>query len=69
MRFRTNLKIAKESLKMAITAAVKYGICEYENGKLIRKAHHKKLISYLALVRPVLGFVPMLLRTIRVYGV
>jgi len=69
MNTYTDLRREKELLRMAIVAAVKYGICEYENAKLLRGNPSGKLISYLALLRPVLGLAPMLLTTIKVYGV
>jgi len=69
MYLHTDLKREKEKLKLAIMAAVKYGICEYEYAKIFRESMSKKLIAYLALIRPILGFVPMLLTTVRVYGI
>jgi len=69
MYLYTDLRREKEFLKLAIHAATKYGICEYENARLLKKRPSKKILAYLALTRPILGFLPMLLTTIRVYGI
>jgi len=64
----TDLKHEKEKAKIAIEIALKYGICEYENAKVINEGVEKRVLAYLSLVRPILGFPPMLLTTMRVYG-
>ena len=64
----TNVQEEKERMKIAIQVAVKYGIIEYDVMKLINQDHKNKLLSYLSLLRPVLGFPPMFLVTVRCYG-
>jgi glycosyltransferase involved in cell wall biosynthesis len=64
----TDLKREKEKARLAIEASLKYGICEYEDAKTLKK-YSKGLKAYLALFRPIIGLPPMLLTTVRVYGV
>ena len=63
----TDLKCEKEKVKLAIEVALKYGICEYEEARILGK-RIGGLKAYLALLRPIIGLPPMLLTTIRVYG-
>jgi len=63
---RTDVAREKEKMKVAIAAAVRYGIVEYETAKALRGALGP--LAYLGLLRPVLGFPPMLLTCLRTYG-
>jgi len=64
----TDLKVEKEKARIAIGAALKYGICEYECMREVERARKNRLLAYLSLLRPVLGLAPMLLVTTRTYG-
>lgn len=68
----TDLKREKEKLRIAIQAALKYGIVEYEIIKSLLKPSKqlrlRKTIAYLSLIRPILGLFPMILMTVRVTG-
>lgn len=57
----------KSSILIALDAAVKYGIVEYEYMHALRQAQNK-LMAYLSLLRPVAGFPIFALALIRVYG-
>jgi len=63
-----NVREEKERMKIAIQVAVKYGIIEYDVMKLINQGFEKRIMSYLSLLRPVLGFPLTLLVAIRCYG-
>jgi cellulose synthase/poly-beta-1,6-N-acetylglucosamine synthase-like glycosyltransferase len=62
------LREEKEKAKLAIYVALKYGICEYEYVKPIRQTLRSRALAYLSLLRPVLGLAPMMLTTVRVFG-
>jgi len=64
----TDLKAEMEKAKLAIHAALKYGICEYEYVKTMREALKNRVLAYLSLLRPVLGLAPMALTTVKVFG-
>jgi len=64
----TDLKYEKEKAKIAIKAALKYGICEYDDVRTIKESTESKVRAYAGLLRPIIGLPPMLLTTIRVYG-
>jgi len=64
----TNIRQEREKAEVAIKAALHYGICEYEHYKIIRESLSHRFKAYLSLLRPVLGFLPMLLVTARIYG-
>lgn len=64
-----SLKAEKEKLELAIRAALKYGICEYEHVRVMAGAASGSITAYLSLLRPILGLVPMLLTCTRAYGV
>jgi glycosyltransferase involved in cell wall biosynthesis len=66
---RVDLRSEKEKARIAIKAAVKYGIIEYETMRLMKKSRMKMILAYLSLLRPLLGFFPMLTVTVRIYGV
>ena len=55
--YATDLRGELEKMRFAIEVAARYGIVEYENAK-----------TYLSLLRPVAGIVPMMLTTIKTYG-
>jgi glycosyltransferase involved in cell wall biosynthesis len=63
-----NMRAELEKAKLAIQVALRYGIVEYEHVKIIHESLNNKLLAYLSLLRPIAGFIPMLLVTTRVYG-
>ncbi|MCI4408414.1 MAG: glycosyltransferase [Thermofilum sp.] len=67
----TNIEEEKKKLKIAIESALKYGICEYETLRAIKtvSGNKNKILGYLSLFRPLLGFAPMLPVAIRTYGI
>jgi len=65
----SNLKSEMEKMEVAIQAALRYGICEYEYAEVLRSTISRGALAYLSLLRPVLGFVPMFLVCARCYGV
>ncbi|MEM1831089.1 MAG: glycosyltransferase family 2 protein [Sulfolobales archaeon] len=68
----TDLKREKEKLRIAIQAALNYGIVEYETVKplveLSKQSGFRKIVAYLSLIKPILGFFPMALVSIKVAG-
>ena len=64
----TDLRYEKEKARIAIENALKYGICEYEEVREMQRDIKRKVLAFLNLARPILGLVPMLLTTVRVYG-
>jgi len=65
---RTDLKVEKERLRIIIQSALKYGIIEPEHAKVMREGLRNKPLAYLSLFRPLLGLVPTLLVTTKIYG-
>jgi glycosyltransferase involved in cell wall biosynthesis len=63
-----DLEKEMEKARLAIYTAVRYGIVEYENAKIMSESLKNKLLAYLSLLRPIAGFAPMLLVTTRLYG-
>ncbi|MEM2921650.1 MAG: hypothetical protein QXF26_04960, partial [Candidatus Bathyarchaeia archaeon] len=53
----------KKKIRTAIEVTSKYGIIEYETSRA-----PQKLVAYLALARPIIGFPPVLLTSLRSYG-
>ncbi len=63
-----DLRREMEEAKLAIQVALKYGIVDFEHARVFYGSLTNRLLAYLSLLRPVVGFAPMLLVTARLYG-
>jgi len=62
-----NISSEKEMLPLIRHVAINYGICEYEEIRELKG--FKRFKAYLALIRPIIGLLPMLLASCKMYGI
>ncbi len=63
-----DLRKEKEKASAAIRTALSYGICEYGEFRNPEEGVWGAIRTYLSLIKPILGFLPMLLVTVKAYG-